>query len=263
MATTIATGIVLSTSNFNEHDRIVTVLTENWGKFSLLARGVNKLESKNKYSLNTFNNSHFEFFKTTKTDGLSKLKTGVLIKDHNRISENYRIYEYASALNYLLLTGLEPWRSKNDLYQNFLLVLNNFNQEMEITKNFVYFLFYSLPTFGGPKRKNHCFRCGQRKTSYALYHLYDLQLICHHCRAKSETIQNNEWLNFVQLLIGNNLQLSLESFVNEQYVIILGKILLNYYRETLGLDSRILQLVNQKRIFNTITNDLINFLLQY
>ena len=42
----VTTGIVLSRTDFGEADRIVTVLTPNYGKLRLMAKGVRKVKSK-------------------------------------------------------------------------------------------------------------------------------------------------------------------------------------------------------------------------
>ena len=46
-------GIVIRNVDYNDSDRIVSILNEK-GLFSIYAKGVNKIASKNAYSLNIF-----------------------------------------------------------------------------------------------------------------------------------------------------------------------------------------------------------------
>ena len=54
-------GIVIKNVDYNDADRIVTVLNKD-GIFSINAKGVKKITSKNAYSLNIFTRSSFEIF---------------------------------------------------------------------------------------------------------------------------------------------------------------------------------------------------------
>ncbi|MGB6839171.1 MAG: DNA repair protein RecO [Microgenomates group bacterium] len=52
-------AIVLARKNYSEADRIIVVYSRNYGKLHLLAKGVRKLESRKRGSLEIFN--HFRF----------------------------------------------------------------------------------------------------------------------------------------------------------------------------------------------------------
>lgn len=56
-------GIILTRTNFREADRIITILTPDYGKLRLLARGVRKIKSKLAGGLELFSVSHITFIK--------------------------------------------------------------------------------------------------------------------------------------------------------------------------------------------------------
>ena len=61
-------GIVLAKRNFSEADRIIVLYTENLGKLSLIAKGVRKLKSRKRGSLEVFNLISFSAAKTKGLD---------------------------------------------------------------------------------------------------------------------------------------------------------------------------------------------------
>lgn len=52
-------GIILSRKNYGEADRILVVLTKNYGKVSLLAKGIRKLQSRKRGHLEIFSQIKF------------------------------------------------------------------------------------------------------------------------------------------------------------------------------------------------------------
>lgn len=58
-------GIVLKRSNFGEADRILTVFTHEYGKFSCVAKGVRKITSKKGPHIELFTHSNLYFVKTS------------------------------------------------------------------------------------------------------------------------------------------------------------------------------------------------------
>ena len=79
-------AILLKRMNYGEADRILTVITSNSGKVSLLAKGVRKSKSKLAGGLELFSTTHITFI-----DGRSDLKTVIgtqLIDNYREISKN-------------------------------------------------------------------------------------------------------------------------------------------------------------------------------
>lgn len=77
-----AEGVVLKRFNYGEADRIVTIFTRVNGKITTLAKGVRKLNSKKKGSIEVGTNGIFYF---THTKHLPILTQASLINSHQRI----------------------------------------------------------------------------------------------------------------------------------------------------------------------------------
>lgn len=54
--------VVIKSTNFREADKILVVLGKNYGKYSLIARGIRKLESKNRGNMQTLSISDITFY---------------------------------------------------------------------------------------------------------------------------------------------------------------------------------------------------------
>lgn len=90
----LTTGIILSRTDYGEADRILTLLTPDYGKLRLLARGVRKVKSKLAGGIELFSISHITFIQ-----GRSDLGTlvstrldkhyGRIVQDVNRTMLGY------------------------------------------------------------------------------------------------------------------------------------------------------------------------------
>ncbi len=78
-------GLVLRVTPYRDYDAMVLVINKK-SSYSFLARGVRKVTSKNSFSIQPFTESHFDLLKTK--DGLS-LKTGVVLKAHEKVRSSY------------------------------------------------------------------------------------------------------------------------------------------------------------------------------
>jgi DNA repair protein RecO len=88
------TGIVLSRIDYGEADRIVTVLTPDQGKLSLMARGVRKPKSKLAGGIELFSISDISFIQgkgniSTLVSTRLKKHFGQIVKDINRVQLGY------------------------------------------------------------------------------------------------------------------------------------------------------------------------------
>lgn len=79
MAAEKEVGLVIKMMDFEDYDKIVTILTSD-SLVSFIALGVRKLESKNRVALQLGNLVEVELFKARLTNKLSKLKTATLLK---------------------------------------------------------------------------------------------------------------------------------------------------------------------------------------
>jgi DNA repair protein RecO (recombination protein O) len=88
------TGITLSRTDYGEADRIITVLTPDYGKLRLMARGVRKVKSKLAGGIELFSVSDFTFIRGKGEIGTlisSRLKVhyGKIVSDITRVQLGY------------------------------------------------------------------------------------------------------------------------------------------------------------------------------
>ena len=79
-------GIVLSRTNYGEADRILTILTPNYGKLRLMARGVRKIKSKLAGGIELFSVSSISFIRGRGEIGT--LTSARLLKHYGHIAED-------------------------------------------------------------------------------------------------------------------------------------------------------------------------------
>lgn len=96
-------GIVIKKSNFSEADKIVTIFTKEFGKITVLAKGLRRMTSKRSGSLDLF--SHIKGSHVAGRGNLPTLTEVVLINQHatwkihyGRISIAYRLAEIIDKL---------------------------------------------------------------------------------------------------------------------------------------------------------------------
>ena len=79
-------GLVLRKSDYRDNDAILSVLS-NEGKVSILARGINKIKSKNAYGCQLFTYSRF-YLLNEKRDSINSLKNVECVNSYRRIRED-------------------------------------------------------------------------------------------------------------------------------------------------------------------------------
>lgn len=97
-------GIVLSRKNFGEADRILTVLSKDFGKISLIAKGIRRIKSKKRGHLEIFSKIKFSSVKGHGMDIMIEATTvndfsGVRI-NLNKISLAYYFCEVVSKITH-------------------------------------------------------------------------------------------------------------------------------------------------------------------
>lgn len=92
----VTTGIVLARTNYQEADRILTVLTPDQGKIRVMAKGVRKLKSKLAGGIELFSVSEISFIRgrgeiSTLTSSRLKQHFGTIVQDMDRTMLGYEL----------------------------------------------------------------------------------------------------------------------------------------------------------------------------
>lgn len=78
-------GLIIKRINFGEADRVVTVLTDRYGKISTIARGVRKITSRRAGNIEVLNRVKLHLFKSIKNYTLQEAES---IETFSRLKEN-------------------------------------------------------------------------------------------------------------------------------------------------------------------------------
>lgn len=86
-------GIIIRETAYGEKDKIVTFLTAEYGKISVLAKGVRSISSKNSHAVQLF---CFSTFEMTEKNGRYILKTATVINTFYGVRDNIEAFSLAS-----------------------------------------------------------------------------------------------------------------------------------------------------------------------
>lgn len=136
---------MLSRKNFGEADRILVVFSKNFGKLSLLAKGIRKLKSKKRGHLEIFSQIKFSAVKGHGMDIMTEAETlndfsGVRI-NLNKITLAYYFCEVASKITH-------EDGNPSGVYNILSLVLNELESETELKKLRLRFIYDILTEMG-------------------------------------------------------------------------------------------------------------------
>lgn len=149
----ITRSIVLSRVNFGEADRIVTVLTESYGKVSVIAKGSRKIKSKLAGGIEPFSLSEIVFVPGKRDIGT--LISSEMKQNFEKLTSDYQrttvAYEFIKWVNDHLEQGTGEEYFETLL--NSLKLLNNSKLPLELAHN--YFFVQALRLYGMSINSSH------------------------------------------------------------------------------------------------------------
>jgi len=138
-------GIVLSRKNYSEADRILVVISKDFGKLSLLAKGIRKIKSKKRGHLEIFSKVKFS---AVKGNGMDIVTEAEIINDYsgvrinlNKISLAYYFCEVVNKITH------EDGR-QSTVYGLLSTALEELEQETELKKLRMKFIYGLLTNMG-------------------------------------------------------------------------------------------------------------------
>ena len=118
-------AIILKSADFNEVDRLLTVYSQKLGKINISAKGVKKLESKLRYSIEPISYSHLIFVEGKK---FLILKDAVLIDQFLKIKKDLEKIKIARELADLIDEAMVGEEKDEDVWKLILLTLKSLNK---------------------------------------------------------------------------------------------------------------------------------------
>lgn len=181
----VTKAIMLWGRPYGEADRILTAFTKERGRVDFLARGVRKMQAKNRALVQPLTYSEIEL---AEGKGLDVLTQGVLIEGFMRIHQDFDRMIYAGFLGEFLMQVLPLQEPYVELCYQFLQALNHLDKrETDPRVVAVSFLMKSLTLLGYQPDLTGCQECGSPLDSRDGYRYSFSQggLICPDCPGES------------------------------------------------------------------------------
>jgi len=121
-------GIVISRKNYSEADRILVIYTNDYGKLSVMAKGVRKLKSKKRGHLEVF--SHIKF-SASKGSGIDVMTEVESINDFHKIKKDLK----KVALAYYFMEVVFKLTSQEEKNKELFRLILNYLDKLDIDKN--------------------------------------------------------------------------------------------------------------------------------
>ncbi len=161
--------IVIKSINYGEADKILTVFGKNFGKFPLIAKGIRKIESKNRGNIQTLSASKITFYRNR---GM-----GVLLETKSIFSPDYSSSNLKGIERVLTLLNkfVEEGDTSCDFYPKLYFILKNGFKEEDVNKFRLIFLKNI-----GLLSYNSCTKCGITE-SVEYVNLENFEIFCKKC----------------------------------------------------------------------------------
>lgn len=170
MAETIVKGYLVNRIDFDVFDEIITFISDTGNIFTVVAKGVKKILSKNAKSLFFGSLCEFEFFASRKIDGVGKLKKINLIENNNiELNKRRSLLLLNSLVYHGKLSGI-------NFFEFFKETIKLIEKENDDDLLILYILLSAIKFLGLPIYLNHCSLCKSRLIKD--FSIFDLGFTC-------------------------------------------------------------------------------------
>ena len=137
--------IILSQSDYQENDALVRVFSYDYGLLSFMAKGIRKINSKNRSICMPFAISEFQF-NLKETSTLQSLLNGQILVTNHKLHDDLNKYAIASLWTELLTMSLEGESDEDMIHELFENTINLFKM-IEESNNYSAMILYMLANF--------------------------------------------------------------------------------------------------------------------
>lgn len=138
-------GIILARKNYSEADRILIVFSKNYGKLSLLAKGIRKLKSKKRGHLEIFSHVKFSAVTTNAIDIIAEVET---INTFSKVRANLNKISLAYYFCEVVTKTTREDEIKNEVFNILIKFLSRLENETSLKKLRHEFLYELLEELG-------------------------------------------------------------------------------------------------------------------
>ncbi|MCI2429188.1 DNA repair protein RecO [Candidatus Acetothermia bacterium] len=193
------TGIILRAIKFRESDLILTALSRDYGKISLIAKAARRPESKFGAALDLLTLSELVFYEG---ENLKLLKEASIVADFRKVKREYERLEtalQAASLLNQLIEDEHPDRAVFDLYEDFLSHLDYLKRP---SMGELAFKLKLLRAAGLAPRLNRCARGGHLLTRELWFSAQHGGLVCSECHQAGDTRLQPGTAQSLKMLLG-------------------------------------------------------------
>lgn len=173
----VSQGIVLKSMPYKENDALITVYFHEYGKMTMIARGVKKLKSKNAAAVMTLTCAEFTFIPRS---GLSLMLKATALDYYRHIKEDIVLEAYATYFAEFVLKNEEDNHPDEQIYHYLQRSLEALNEGYVYQLVYLLFNAFILKQCGAPLQVDGCSRCGKKNQIIAVS-LEDGGFICQSC----------------------------------------------------------------------------------
>lgn len=178
-------GIVLKQSGYKEHDALVTILSKENGKLTLVAKGLLKETSRNRAICMPFSKSLFQMdYEPHKS--LFSLKTGEILSSYYRVRENLERLNTASLLCEIVYAIAEANEESTVLYEELDFCLQKLHEKKDAKLVAVYFISRILKEMGLEPNVDECVLCASQ--SISTISIEEGGFVCSDCAKELRTL---------------------------------------------------------------------------
>ena len=196
-------GLVFRSVDYGDTSKIVTVLTEDKGFISLMARGVKKPKSKKQNLVASFTEIYFE---ANRSGNFYYLKDGEIINDNLNLRQGLiNIYLGQLFLDIVERTSIKDQVEKDhySLLAKSLSALNNNSNKEDILKIANMFLIKYISMIGYKPSIFSCLKCKKRKFKQVYFSKELGGILCQdHYTENSTRLSFEEYQYLIDILLG-------------------------------------------------------------
>lgn len=175
-------GVVLRKINHGDTSKIITIFTIDYGKVTVIAKGVKSPKSKMNARLETFNFVELVYYNKQSRE-VQLLSSVDILKVFNSLTEDLTRYKYASAVIELILTLLPDHEKHERLFKGVIRILDLLNKSNENAKIiFLRFFVFFINEIGYKIELDFCQECNKKLSeSGGVFYSYVEGLMCDDC----------------------------------------------------------------------------------
>lgn len=185
-----STGFIIKSTPYKESDALLHVYTLEYGRITLLAKGIKKMTSKNASGCQTLTLSEFTFIPRK---GISTLIKATSVSFYRHIKEDIELEAYASYFCEFIYKYVEENEPDEFLYTQFLQAVECLENGYSCTLVYLLFNAMILKISGTPLGVDGCSYCGNTKDIVAISYSNG-GFVCQNCKGQYDQVFDKEFL---------------------------------------------------------------------